>query len=547
MKRLLLAMFIFTAAIAAISGQQPVVAVNDFKVESDKSDWKYLGKGISRLVASELRKSGRVQLVEREEMNRILTEQELSLSALSDEGNQVRIGHLLSATHIVMGEIIDMGPVGLLVSMRMASVMTGEIVWQSEKQDKLAAYDYLGAYFAKSLLATLGVDAGKATLIKIARKVEKEPEAIISASKGIDAYDRRDTEAARAELERARAIDPANDVAAEYLAKLVVNTAKFKMMLEPYYPDQNPAYLGIIKTDRFFFSSNESLQTFYTIGRKPPAPVVTLSNGNELLEWDYRVKSGYAFPLGSSLGFSAEAIYSGTFNELRGYSPWANTSSKQTGAGGIFGGGLRLNDFLSLGFALGVYAESNTNVMFFVNYEDTIHPAFSYDAGLLYHNRDESLVFDAQMGWCTGRIELLDPNTVKAERYVAMPLFIEATLTRALNQKKTFLIVKQLDDIFLDQDSYFGQIIPAVEHFLFPWLSLRLGAELAYARLDGGNNFGYGGQGGLTFRDVGKGLDVDLNICYRMRPSRVITGLLYPEWVIAITSSWNNLYLSRRR
>ena len=72
MKKLFLCIILFIISASLALCQEYVIAVSDFTVESDKADYKYIGKGISRLVASELRKSGRVTLVEREHFNKIL-------------------------------------------------------------------------------------------------------------------------------------------------------------------------------------------------------------------------------------------------------------------------------------------------------------------------------------------------------------------------------------------------------------------------------------------------------------------------------------------
>jgi curli biogenesis system outer membrane secretion channel CsgG len=545
MKKAVFSALLFLAFSLTLFSQEFVIAVSDFKVESRNPSYEFLGKGISRLVAGELRKSGGVRLVEREDMNRLLAEQELSLSDLMNEKNQVRIGKMLSAKFLVMGDLIDMGNGGVLVSLRMVRVETGEVVWQDETQEKLSVYDYMGAYFAKSLLGSLGVNAGQLTLAKMEKKEEKKPEAIIKVSQGIDAFDRKDTVTAQATLEQASAIDPANEVASEYLAKLVTNTTKFKVMLEPYYSDQNPAYLGVIRTDRLYVSINGAVQAFMSAIRNPPPAPMLLPNGNELLEWAGTAKCAYSFPVADNFGFSIEVIDFATNNDLQVPSSTINAHSMQTGAGGIAGGGYKLNSLVSIGLGLGVYAESNSNVMFFTNYADTLHLAFSFNGGILFRNPDESAVFDMQAGYCTGKIGLIDPDTVTVTRDVAMPLFIESTYTMTFNQKHTFIILKQLNDICFDRIYYYGRVIPAVEHFFQNWLSLRLGAELAYARLNTTDNFGYGAAGGLTFRIIDLGMDIDLNASYRLRPSRVVEGIMYPEGVVTLSISWNDAFISR--
>jgi hypothetical protein len=482
-------------------------------------------------------------------MNKLLAEQELSLSDLMDEATQIRIAKLLSAKYLVLGEIIDMGSAGLLVSVRMVNVGTGEIIWQDEKREKLALYDYMGAYFAKSLLGPLGVSAGAATVVKIEKKEEKQPEAIIKTSVGIDAYDRNDTAAAKTVLEEARALDPGSDVAAEYLAKLAVNTSKFKVMLESYYSDQNPASLAFDKTDRLYYLFNATTDTLQGLNNwlsdRSLPPELVLPDGSKLLEIDGRIKTGYSFPIADNWGFRIETFYyiSSSQRTIPPVFPlpetyyWAN----QSGIGGLIDVGLKLNERFSVGLGVGIYYESLVRLIFFTPQEEEAHVPVSFKVGAMFKNADESLVFDMQVGYSTG---LLVPRLGGiATDYLAMPLFIEGTLKYTFDGKRTFIILKQLNDICLDRPYYYGRVIPAIEHYLMDWFSLRLGGELAYAHLNASDNFGYGIVSGVSFR-VGKA-DLDLSFGYRLRPSRWVEDVMFPEGVVTLGISLNDLFISR--
>ena len=111
--------------ILAVHGgaQEIVLTISDFGVESKKEEYTFIGKGISTLVAGELRRAKTVKLLERSKMNKIIEEQRLSLSGMIDDSKQVELGKLLSADYIVFGEIIDMGS-SLLISVRMADTAT---------------------------------------------------------------------------------------------------------------------------------------------------------------------------------------------------------------------------------------------------------------------------------------------------------------------------------------------------------------------------------------------------------------------------------------
>lgn len=89
-KCLFLSLFILLIVFAG--AEEIIVSVSDFNVESENSKFKYIGKGISTLVAGELRRTRAIKLLERSQMNKILEEQKFSLSGLVDESQQVELG-----------------------------------------------------------------------------------------------------------------------------------------------------------------------------------------------------------------------------------------------------------------------------------------------------------------------------------------------------------------------------------------------------------------------------------------------------------------------
>jgi TolB-like protein len=179
------------------NAQNFIISVSDFNVESDNKTFTYIGKGISTLVAGELRRTKAVKLLERAQMNKIIEEQKFSLSGLVDEANQVELGKLLAADYIIFGDIIDMGG-SLLISVRMADIATSEVIWEDSLMEKLETYDYIGAYFAQSILTELKLDVREEIIDKVRTKTVKEEGALVALSDGIDAYDKGDEKKAKA-------------------------------------------------------------------------------------------------------------------------------------------------------------------------------------------------------------------------------------------------------------------------------------------------------------------------------------------------------------
>ena len=556
MKKSLILVVLFLVLIIPCYTQQIAVSVSDFKVESDDPSHKYLGKGLSRLVASELRKSVRIKLLEREEMMRILEEQEFSLSDMANTESQVKVGMLMSADRIVFGEIIDMGNV-LLISLRMADVETGEIVWQDEITERLRTYNYIAAYFAKSILTEMELGVETSIVKKVEVKEEKDEQAVIRLSEGIDAYDRGDEAEAKKALKIAKRIDPKNETVDYYLAKLVTNTAKFKVVTEPYYSYQNPAYLGLLKADRFHLAnggnwiSNILYDILYPDNPGPGyAPIPDYPN-LFVRENDFIILNlGYYFPIGPNLGIGAEIIWTDICDDVID-EPVKSVHSLRKPLGAIVNLGYRFSQSAAVGLGVTVYSQRDP--IFEWGEQNEAYPfrkdvdpvAVAANAGFLWQNSAENVVLDTRVGYTTGSMDVVDPDTVTIEQVIGCPLFWENTLTLSNRDKSTFFVVKQLNDVGLDRSYYYGRLLPAVEHYFANWFSARIGPEGALVLLNESLDLGYGVLGGVTFRVLKWKLDIDLNVTYRKKPSRVVEGMMRDDVYVSLILNLNDVFFSR--
>jgi len=171
--------------------------------------------------------------------------------------------------------------------------------------------------------------------------------------------------------------------------------------------------------------------------------------------------------------------------------------------------------------------------------------AVAVSAGLLLQSRAENLVFDTRVGYSTGSTDIVDLDTVTIEEVVGCPLFWENTLTLSNRDKNTFFVVKQLNDVGLDRSYYYGRLLPAVEHYFVNWFSARIGPEGALVLLNESLDFGYGVLGGVTFRILKWKLDIDLNVAYRNKPSRVVEGMMRDDIFFSLIFNLNDVFLSR--
>ena len=130
MKALLFAHALFFAAPSPAPTPAPVkqpVAVLPFKNLGTDSGHDWLGNGIAETMISDLRKSGKMTLVERDQINVALSEILSAPIATAEDADAVRVGRLVGAKSIVVGGYQHAGK-QLRINARFVDVATGVII-----------------------------------------------------------------------------------------------------------------------------------------------------------------------------------------------------------------------------------------------------------------------------------------------------------------------------------------------------------------------------------------------------------------------------------
>ena len=109
---LALALLVTTASAShaqagAAPDRRPTLFVIDFRVSAlgKQSEYEALGQGIADLLVSDLAQNPNVRVVDRENLRRILDEQDLSKTNRIDDATAVRVGKLLGAHHFIKGSV----------------------------------------------------------------------------------------------------------------------------------------------------------------------------------------------------------------------------------------------------------------------------------------------------------------------------------------------------------------------------------------------------------------------------------------------------------
>ncbi|HET9424727.1 MAG TPA: CsgG/HfaB family protein [Gemmatimonadaceae bacterium] len=124
-----LAPLVAFSPVAAQSGA-PVVAVLAFENGSfgkDSKDYDGIGKGIMDIMITDLASSSKVRVVDRERVQSILAEQNLTKSGAVDGATAVRVGKLMGACYSIYGTFMR-GPTGdNILTVHTTSNETGQI------------------------------------------------------------------------------------------------------------------------------------------------------------------------------------------------------------------------------------------------------------------------------------------------------------------------------------------------------------------------------------------------------------------------------------
>jgi curli biogenesis system outer membrane secretion channel CsgG len=156
---LLAALLVPALAVAKPQSTKPRVAVLEFKNKADNQWWWHGGAAAAQDVfVTQLVKSGKFRVVEREQLEALMKEKGLTLSGDVDPSTAVRIGKLLGVNYLLTGAVTEYGATdhgahgsgfrGLpgfgvhkktftaAMNARLIDTSTGEVVWADEARSE---------------------------------------------------------------------------------------------------------------------------------------------------------------------------------------------------------------------------------------------------------------------------------------------------------------------------------------------------------------------------------------------------------------------------
>jgi len=180
----------------------PRIAVMYFDFGGGDNRLIGLRKGFADMMVTDLRASGRLNLVERERLEEVLNEIKLQRGAAVDPGTAIRIGKLLGAEYLVFGSYFELFGT-LRVDAKLVRVESGQITTSQGVEGPMSGFSALQHDLTNRLLGALAVTPSGSRPTSII-----STEAVMAYSKILDEVDAGRTDQARTMLQAFRTAHP---------------------------------------------------------------------------------------------------------------------------------------------------------------------------------------------------------------------------------------------------------------------------------------------------------------------------------------------------
>ncbi|HEX3274522.1 MAG TPA: CsgG/HfaB family protein [Gemmatimonadales bacterium] len=212
-----------TRASAQNADTRPTIAVLYFTNSAliRHADYDPLSKGITDMLITQFSTSPGLRVVERDRLQQLIQEQDLSAGKRVDEATAVRLGKILGVHHLVMGGFVIDPKERMRLDVRSVDVETSRVEYvetvAGKAEDVLDLVDQLGRKVAKGLkLPPMPAPASQPTSRKTSKSDQLQ--AVILLSRALEREDRGDRAGAVALYREALQVYPEYDRAKVLLA-----------------------------------------------------------------------------------------------------------------------------------------------------------------------------------------------------------------------------------------------------------------------------------------------------------------------------------------
>lgn len=227
----------------SLEGQTPrpreTLAISAFGNNSGQPRYEYLGRALADMLTTDLSSSAAVRIVERDRLQELLKELQLSESRFIDPRTAQRVGRGLGATHVVVGSITVIEAT-VRLDARVVRTETSEVTLAKTVEGPLTRFLELEKELGRALLQNINVRLSQQEETAFQRPVTQSLEALEQYGQALIAKDRGEEVPARSYLEAAARIDPSFERARQLLDDL---EADIRRVVTREYTDRAVTFL----------------------------------------------------------------------------------------------------------------------------------------------------------------------------------------------------------------------------------------------------------------------------------------------------------------
>ncbi len=195
------------ARLSQTPGERRVVAVPPLTFSGADSSLRPLERGMAELLITDLSRSSQLTIVERDRMQALADEIQLSQSGRVDSATAVRAGRLMQAGRLVNGQLIQAGN-GLIMNAAIVDVASGRVSDPASVNNTLEQLFAMEKQLVFEIFERLEVTLTPAERQLVDRRPTQSLDAFLAYSRGLMAADDGRFEDAARFFENARTLDP---------------------------------------------------------------------------------------------------------------------------------------------------------------------------------------------------------------------------------------------------------------------------------------------------------------------------------------------------
>ena len=198
-------LFLLALLALPVLGAEPQLVVAPFQASNSQATTTGLETVLQDLLIARLSRAASVAVLDRDKINLLLKEHQLSLSGLVDPATAAKTGKLIGADFVVLGSF-NLAGGKLQVHARVVSVATAAIIAAQEVTTPPGELIALGDQLGARLLEGLQLKADKRPVLS----VDLTPDATLCFMRGVALFMSAQYDAAQGQFLKARQLNPQN-------------------------------------------------------------------------------------------------------------------------------------------------------------------------------------------------------------------------------------------------------------------------------------------------------------------------------------------------